>query len=91
MCYIISTHKRLQVIHFETSRFNIKIFARVLAFSSEVFHLEIYSEYISRTVGRERESWERHELPVSSGLLKKMGNEVGYQRKNCTCSNTLFS
>ena len=59
----------LHMIHFEPSRLNMKIFARVLHlfFRSSPVHLENYPEYVSRTIGRARESWERHELPVSCG------------------------
>ena len=50
----------LLVIHFETSRFNIKSFARVLLlfFRSFPLHLENYPECISRTIGWARGPWE---------------------------------
>ena len=50
----------LHVIHFETSRFNIKSFARVLLlfFRSFPVHLENYPECISRTIGWARGPWE---------------------------------
>ena len=49
----------LHVIHFETSRFNIKSFARVLLFfTSFPVDLEYYPERISRTIGWPRRPWE---------------------------------
>ena len=50
----------LHVIHFETSRFNIKSFARVLLlfFRSFPVHLENYPECILRTIGWARGLWE---------------------------------
>ena len=50
----------LHVIHFETSRFNVKSFARVLLlfFRSFPVHLENYPECILRTIDWARGPWE---------------------------------
>ena len=62
----------LHVIHFETSRFNIKSFARVLLlfFRSFPVHLENYPEYISRTMGWTRGPWEDMSSQYLLGNIK---------------------
>ena len=63
----------LHVIHFETSRFNIKSFARVLPlfFRSFPVHLENYPECVLRTIGWARGPWENTSYKYLLGNFKQ--------------------